>query len=80
MLAALNPAAGAIPFLGMAEVEIGGVLCSVFRITFTGCMGYEIHVPKQEVRQLRHCFGSISRKKTFSNSALRVTVPMLVGC
>ena len=38
VLAALNPAAGEIPFLGMAEVEIGGVLCKVFRITFTGCM------------------------------------------
>ena len=47
VLAALNPAAGEIPFLGMAEVEIGGVACKVFRITFTGCM----------VRQLRHHLG-----------------------
>eukprot|EP00040_Diaphanoeca_grandis_P013087 m.66162 g.66162 ORF g.66162 m.66162 type:complete len:824 (+) comp23656_c0_seq1:236-2707(+) len=49
LLHAINNEVGSIPFLGMKEIELGGVQCKVFRITFTGCLGYEIHVPA------KHC-------------------------
>ncbi len=38
-------AAGELPFMGALEATLAGVPARVFRITFSGELGYEIHVP-----------------------------------
>lgn len=35
----------ALPFMGYLEIDIAGILCRVFRITFSGERAYEVHVP-----------------------------------
>ena len=35
----------ALPFMGALEATLGGVPARVFRITFSGELGYEVHVP-----------------------------------
>ena len=35
----------ALPFMGVAEGRIAGVACRLFRVSFTGELGYEINVP-----------------------------------
>ncbi len=37
--------AGALPFMGALEATLGGVPVRVFRITFSGELGYEVHAP-----------------------------------
>lgn len=43
VLEKLNPEVLEIPFLNMREMEIAGVHCKLFRISFSGCLGYELH-------------------------------------
>jgi sarcosine oxidase subunit alpha len=35
----------ALPFMGVAQARIAGVECRLFRVSFTGELGYEINVP-----------------------------------
>jgi glycine cleavage system aminomethyltransferase T len=41
----LNPEIVNIPFLASAVLDIAGVECRIFRVSFTGELGYEIHCP-----------------------------------
>ncbi len=45
VVAAVAPGAGALPFLGCAEVAVGGVAGRAFRISFSGELGFELAVP-----------------------------------
>ncbi|WP_321449952.1 sarcosine oxidase subunit alpha family protein [uncultured Cohaesibacter sp.] len=49
VMARLNPdedwSAKAFPFLTHKEVQIGGVMARIFRISFTGELAYEINIP-----------------------------------
>ena len=44
--------AAAIPFLQMREIDFLGVPAAVFRISFTGEPGYELHVSVDDVATL----------------------------
>ena len=48
---ALCPEAASVPFLQMRNLRVCGVAAAVFRISFTGEAGYELHVWK--------CLGSV---------------------
>ena len=45
VVAAVAPGAEALPFLGCAEVAVGGVAGRAFRISFSGELGFELAVP-----------------------------------
>jgi glycine cleavage system aminomethyltransferase T len=49
---ALCPAAAEIPFLQMRSVEVCGLPADVFRISFTGEAGYELHVAAEHAAPL----------------------------
>ena len=47
-----NPAVLDIPFLNMRELEVAGVQCKLFRISFSGCLGYELHCSVEDCPKL----------------------------
>ena len=52
LISALCPAAAEIPFLQMRSVEVCGLPADVFRISFTGEAGYELHVAAEHAAPL----------------------------
>ncbi|KAL1499075.1 hypothetical protein AB1Y20_013590 [Prymnesium parvum] len=54
MMAALCPEAAGVPFLQMRPLEVCGVHAKVFRISFTGEAGFELHVAVDDAAPLWH--------------------------
>jgi aminomethyltransferase len=52
VMARLAPAAVALPFLGVAELPVGGIACWVSRSGYTGEDGFEISSPGSEAEAL----------------------------
>jgi len=52
LMAALCPEAATVPFLQMRPLEVCGVDARVFRISFTGEAGYELHVAAEDAAPL----------------------------
>eukprot|EP00501_MAST-03F_sp_TOSAG23-6_P002006 GSMAST32.ASY1.ANO1.2091.1 assembled CDS len=46
LLGAISPAVLDIPFMNMKSLEIAGQLVNVFRVSFSGLVGFEIHCPR----------------------------------
>lgn len=58
------PDAAMLPFMAMAELGVGGARCEVFRISFSGCPGYELHCPRADAAAVLAavCDGAAARR------------------
>ena len=52
LMSILCPETESVPFLQMRELTVCGILASVFRISFTGEAGFELHVAAGDVAEL----------------------------
>ncbi|MFT5393940.1 MAG: sarcosine oxidase subunit alpha [Gammaproteobacteria bacterium] len=75
----------ALPFMGYVETAIAGVACRVFRLTFSGELAYEVHVPAgftlavwQAVLRAGEAFG-ITPYGTEAMAILRIEKGHVVG-
>eukprot|EP00468_Gymnochlora_sp_CCMP2014_P000687 CAMPEP_0167740864 /NCGR_PEP_ID=MMETSP0110_2-20121227/532_1 /TAXON_ID=629695 /ORGANISM="Gymnochlora sp., Strain CCMP2014" /LENGTH=815 /DNA_ID=CAMNT_0007624841 /DNA_START=154 /DNA_END=2601 /DNA_ORIENTATION=- len=52
LMSKIAPEAEEIPFLGMKELEIFGLPAKVFRVSFTGLAGFELHMSSKQAALL----------------------------
>ncbi len=66
----------ALPFLGVAQMTVGQVACTVQRVSYTGDLGYEIYCDHMDQRHLWHALWAAGQEHNITPFGMRAMMSL----